>query len=756
MGIINQLDYETANLVAAGEVIDRPASIVKELIENSIDAGATRIVLEIKNGGISFIRVTDNGKGMAREDVPISILRHATSKIKTGADLNEIMTLGFRGEALASVAAVAKLRIRTKRPEDEMGTELFVEPGSQPIITEAGMSDGTTIIVEELFANVPARRKFLKKDQTEANAVQAVFEKIALSCPHISMTLIVDNWKRIYTVGDGKLEHTIYGVMGSDFSGKLIEVKSADPSLTGSGRMGIRVHGFIGTPDNARSNRNHQCFFVNGRFVKSRCLYAALEQAYSSYIASEKYPACVLFVEMPPSEVDVNVHPTKLEVKFANEKEVFESMYYTVRGALETKIPRPLIIVDKKPSRNNPINAFVPIDDKSEPVERKSVYNNQRNVKRGQISWADLINKPTEQEPQVPSPHLSHLKGELASSINNEKESLRQTEQEPSRYAEAESSQSADAKESAHNDKLNKAVYETVEVKSPEDIPKNNVQTNYWAELPRSLDEGMTARYNRKTTQAPPQQMVLGELPTEVELSPSEPHQGSDGIPSYGTITTEPKPHYESRESDDTIKTEPQESKSPVEFRIIGEAFLSYVFVEVEDKVLIIDKHAAHERIIFEELRANRSFEHVGSQIMLVPIEVTLSGEEMSAICDYEDDIRALGFEFGTNDMRRLTVSAIPIGIEASAVPDMIVTIADRLANGTGNAEISRDILFDKALYQAACKAAIKAGRDEDIGHIKWIINTLLTHDYIKVCPHGRPVAFELTKSQIERQFKRS
>ncbi len=718
MGIINQLDYATANLVAAGEVIDRPASIVKELIENSIDAGATRIVLEIKNGGISFIRVTDNGKGMAREDVPISILRHATSKLKTGADLNAIMTLGFRGEALASVAAVAKLRIRTKRPEDAIGTELSVEPGSEPAIIEAGMSDGTTVIVEDLFANIPARRKFLKKDQTEANAVQAVFEKIALSCPHISMTLVVDNWKRIYTVGDGKLEHTIYGVMGSEFSGKLIEVQSADTSLYDGDRSNIKIHGFIGTPENARSNRNYQCFFVNGRFVKSRCLYAALEQGYTSYLATEKYPACVLFVDMPPSDVDVNVHPTKLEVKFANEKAVFESMYYTVRGALEKQIPRPSLTVDKKNDPTKTLNAFVPIEDRSEPSEPRPIYNNQKNVKRGQISWADLMEKAKNIEPsETVKPAV---KPQINPTAQHESPAPKPPA-EPIESPKPNETQTTPHQETEANERL----YEAIAVEKPEDIPQTIIQTNYWEELPKTLDEKLTARHEGKTVPPLPQQMILDELPPEIASL---------------------KPERE----------ESQPQKIIPEFRILGEAFLSYVFVEVADKVMIIDKHAAHERILFEELRANREFENISTQILLVPIEVTLSAEEMAALVDYEDDVRALGFDFTIDDIKQLSVLAIPIGIEASAVPDMIVTIADRLANGTGNAEISRDILFDKALFQAACKAAIKAGRDEDIGHIKWIIQKLLTLDDIKVCPHGRPVAFELTKSQIERQFRRS
>ena len=726
MGIINQLDYATANLVAAGEVIERPASIVKELIENSIDAGATRITLEIKRGGITFIRVTDNGKGMAREDVPISILRHATSKIKTGADLDAIMTLGFRGEALASVAAVATLRIRTKQAADEMGTELYSEPGKEPVITEAGMSDGTTIIVEELFASIPARRKFLKKDLTETNAVQAVFEKIALSSPHIAMTLIIDGSRRIQTVGDGKLMNAIWGVMGADFASKLIELRPAGDIFEGMTPLGasIKVGGYIGTPENIRSNRNFQCFFVNGRFVRSRCLQAAMEQAFASYIPQEKYPSCVMFVDLDASDVDVNVHPTKLEVKFAQEKAVFEAVYFAVRGALESRIPRPSFTLDKS-ERKNPLNAFVPIEDRSEAAP-KPVYNNQRIVKRGQLS---VLDAPQEAPPEPPEPEPVP----------------------PPEFAPP-----------------SETVYEAIPVRSPEDIPKKHIQTNFWESIPPELDDKLKARHDGVIGRSQPQQMTLGELPDVIaalEPHPSpkqiaakraaDPTIPHDAPPSKAPAAkSAASPATAPQEQTAQEQTAP-EKKPPKEFRIIGEAFLSYVFVEVDDRVMIIDKHAAHERILFEDLRANRDLSHVPTQMLLLPIEVSLSPEETAAVEDYAADVRALGFEFVIQP-RGVSVSAIPVGIEADAVADMMVTIGGQLAGGTGVAAISRDILFDRALYQAACKAAIKAGRDEDIAHIKWIVGKLLSLDDIKVCPHGRPVAFDLSKAQIERQFKRS
>ena len=343
MGKINVLDQQIANLIAAGEVVDRPASVVKEMLENSIDAGAKNITLEIKRGGVSFIRVSDDGCGMSREDVPVSIKRHATSKIKSAADLDGIMTLGFRGEALAAIGSVSKLRIMTKPHGDTMGTLLQATAGDVELFTETRCTDGTTIIVEDLFANVPARRKFLKKDSSEALAVTAVIEKIALSRPDLAFRFISDGALKFATNGDGDLKNCIYAVLGRDFAHRLTPVDDMTD--------GIGIRGFIGSPENIRANRNYQNFFINGRYVKSRTAMAALEQAFSSYIPGDKFPVCVLFIKLHPAYVDVNVHPAKLEVKFSNEQIVFNAVYSAVRGALTANLDRPERILNGKPER---------------------------------------------------------------------------------------------------------------------------------------------------------------------------------------------------------------------------------------------------------------------------------------------------------------------------------------------------------------------------------------------------------------------
>ena len=366
MGIINVLDISVANLIAAGEVVERPASVVKELLENSIDAGAKNITVEIKRGGVSLIRVTDDGCGMDKDDLPVCVLRHATSKIHTKQDLNGIMTLGFRGEALAAIASVCRLRIITKQKE-KSGYVLESRGGNVESVEETGCADGTTVIVEELFANVPARRKFLKKDATEGAAVSAVCEKLALANPDISLTLISDNNLRFRSNGDGILKNAIYSVLGREFASNMIQVDSSTD--------GIDVFGFIGTPTNSRPNRNMQIFFVNGRYVKSKSIQAALENAVQSFVPHEKFPTAVLNIALHPGYVDVNVHPTKTEVKFSNERAVFDAVYCSVKAAVDASTKRPELEISEITKKTQaPTVRFTPIEDgKPESLKKRQV-----------------------------------------------------------------------------------------------------------------------------------------------------------------------------------------------------------------------------------------------------------------------------------------------------------------------------------------------------------------------------------------------
>ncbi len=710
MGNINVLSFEVANLIAAGEVVDRPASAIKEMIENSIDAGAKHITVEIQNGGITFMRISDDGCGMEPSDLPLCIMRHATSKIRNAEDLDGICTLGFRGEALAAISAVSKLRIISKTHDAPLGSELVVDCGQMISQSERGCSDGTTIIVEDLFANVPARRKFLKRDVTETTAVCANVEKIALSHPEIAFRLICDGQIKLDTAGDGKLFSAIYAVFGRDFANRLIPVEGEFD--------GISVKGYIGRSDNVKSNRNYMNFYINKRFVKSRTASAAMEQAYVSYMPSEKFPVCVLFISLNPSRVDVNVHPAKLEVKFSNEKPVFEAIYYAVRNALEKNTTRPDIDLPQK--------SGVRVSDAFVPVERG------QSVKARQIS----MNLTPPQAKEEPKPIAKKGDDDAALAEFNAKRA------ELGLPPVSKSRQS----------KLLLTAEEYVEYMMPRHASyQNDLDDEYAGDAENIVEENKDANATEKSEfSAENKDAVIekteqisfdikGNLPEKKNTDISETTVG-DAIASTKS------------EKEETLQAIP---KQGIDYRIAGEVFNSYIIVDLGEKMLLIDKHAAHERIIFEQLKQNMYSESVSSQLLLLPLDIMLMSDEVGVIEEYRSEIENVGFEFSAS-RNTVSVTAIPSGIEQSAVADMFAVMADRIKNGTGKVELTRNILFEKALYQASCKAAIKAGREYAKGHIEWIVEKLMSIPDITFCPHGRPVAMEMSKKNIDRQFERT
>lgn len=693
MGKINVLDFSVANLIAAGEVVDRPASVIKELMENAIDAGSRHITVEIQNGGVTFMRVSDDGCGMEPDDLPVAIRRHATSKIKDASDLEAILTLGFRGEALAAIAAVSNIRILSKQHKANMGAMLEAQGGNIVSLTETGCPDGTTVIVEALFANVPARRKFLKRDVTESQAVTQAVERVALSHPEIAFKLIVDGDIKLNTAGDGKLQSAIYAVFGRDFSNRLIPL---------SGEYeGIGISGFIGRPDNVKGNRNYQNFFINGRWIKSKTAMAALEQAFCSYLSPDKYPTCVMNLTLNPARVDVNVHPAKLEVKFSNEKMIFEAVYYTVRHALEQNEVRPELKIAEPKREMASVAASRRVSDAFAPVQDRK----EESVARRQIG----ISTP------APAPQASghSPKKDAFVRLTAEeyvREYLGMNQQAPTGHKPAAVQPTAAAPASSVVESIPPAP------PVPTDIP-----------LPSDFD-------------APP-------VPREY-ASPA-PDQQKNADPVIPTIETQSTPA--------PVYPEPVEP-APVavpDYRIVGEVFHSYVLVEVGDKMLVIDKHAAHERILFEQLKKRLHSTEPSSQLLMLPIEVMMMSDEVDLLSEYRRELEAIGFEF-TTARNTVNVLALPIGIESGAVGDMLCAIADRIKNNTGNATLTRDILFEKALYQGACKAAIKAGRIYPEGHVKWLVEEMMKLPDITYCPHGRPVAMEMTKQNLDHQFERS
>ena len=699
MGKINVLSFAVANLIAAGEVVDRPSSVIKELLENAIDSGATRITVEIQNGGVTYMRVTDNGCGMTAEDLPVAIRRHATSKIREAEDLEKILTLGFRGEALAAIASVSDLRILSKPHGAQTGAILEAHAGNIAGVTERAAADGTTVIVENLFANVPARRKFLKKDITEAIAVGSVVEKIALSRPDIAIRLITDGTVKLDTVGDGNLKNTVYSVFGRDFASKMIPA-----DLTNDG---IRVYGFVGRSDNVRANRNYENFFINGRYVKSKTAGAAIEQAYTSYIPPEKFPCCVLFLTVNPAAVDVNVHPAKLEVKFSNEKPVFEAVYYAVRNALETNTERPDLAVGAV--RKSGWSA-ARVSDLAIPVEDVR----GESLKKRQVESELFYAAPTPTDRDAP-PASAFGNMSAADYIRA--------------YAGGASGERRNPAEEKKPFTVSKAVDGEIR-----DVP---------AKAPEPPVAEMAAEIS--VPQDVPQEVPAPrEIPVSQESLMSQEKSGTQAFRPEERVAPPARPAEESAPVMNSLS-----------YRIIGEAFCSYVIVEKGDRLLLIDKHAAHERILFEQLKAHLKGQAGASQLLMLPVEVMLTSEEVELLTQYRHEIEAVGFAF-TAGKYTVSVTAMPEGIETDAIPDMLSVMADRIKNATGSARLTRDIIFEKALYQAACKAAIKAGREYPPEYIQWLVAKLMELPDITVCPHGRPVAMELTKRNLDHQFERS
>ena len=722
MGQIQVLSFEVANLIAAGEVVDRPASAIKEMMENSIDAGAKNITVEIQNGGVTFMRVTDDGCGMSAEDLPMAIRRHATSKIRTAEDLDGILTLGFRGEALAAISSVSDMRIMSKRREDDMGSLLEIKGGQILGVTERGCRDGTTIIVENLFSNVPARRKFLKRDATESMAVTANVERVALSHPEIAVRLIVDGVTKLETAGDGQLKSAIWAVFGKDFASRLIPLDSE--------HEGIRITGFIGRSDNVKANRNGQNFFINNRFIRSRTAQAALEQAFVSYLPPEKYPCCVMNIHLNPARVDVNVHPAKLEVKFTNEKPVFEAVYYATRQALEQNVTRPEFV---SPVKNHIAPGGGRVSDMTTPIEvGRPESLGKRQVTMNMTPPVPTVTIDTNPKATVHPPQERISARDYVDYYVNgghaDRSKKPASEQGSTGSCRTEVAPSAPVKTVAQPvsslaDEIPMEVYEAEAKAMFGDVPPLDMPpAETWAA--------------EDTVPATP-------IPTSADAdatddSPATPDRPHAPVPTDFPVSTE----------------EILVSSATAPYRMVGEVFHSYVIVEQGDRMLLIDKHAAHERIIFEGLKANMKEKSVDSQLLMLPIEVMLMSEEVGLLDAYRRELEAVGFSYSClrNTVR---VDSIPSGIEAGAVPDMLATIVEQLKNGVDTAKLTRDILFEKALYQASCKAAIKAGRDYPPEHIQWLVDQLMAIPDITFCPHGRPVAMEMKKRNIDHQFER-
>ncbi len=693
MGVINVLDKHIAELIAAGEVVERPSSVIKELVENSIDAGAKNITVEIKNGGTTFMRVADDGCGIYRDDIKKAFLRHATSKVKTANDLDTISTLGFRGEALASISAVSRLQVITKNENEEIGSCYEMEGGDGISLEEAGCPTGTTFVIRDLFYNIPARSKFLKKDVAEGNAVSALMDKIVLSHPEVAFTFIRDGKQVLRTFGDGKLISAIYSVFGKDFAKGLIPVDYTLDSVT--------VKGYISKPINSRPNRNMQNFFINGRFVKTRTGMAALEEAYKGSIMVGKFPSAVLQLTLPYEIIDVNVHPAKVEVRFINERPVFDAIYHAVKSALQRGDERKQISFKENTAFNeikkvNPFTNAQAIFSRAEKSENKSVA--------PQTKPTQPIYKKPEPKPYNPFDELD----------------LKEEKQEPVTIDNLKMSDSSDP----------------FDIYSKQAIKRNT-------ELEQKKQEFSKQKFEKG------EQLILK---TAQEEEPATVQNTQYNI-------EEPVlPQFEEKTESNTInnKTENNEEitelpKEQTKLRFIGEAFDTYIIVEKNDKeVLIIDKHAAHERIIYEKLKADKDSANV--QYLLTPITVTLDKTDYDAAISNLDMFAKCSFDVEDFGNGTLLVRSAPQYLAATEIADCIAEMSGYIASG------KKDIFTEKMdwfYHNVSCRSAIKAGNKSTPQELMDIAWTLEKNPQIKYCPHGRPICIVMTKYEIEKQFGR-
>lgn len=678
MAKINVLPKHIAELIAAGEVVERPASVVKELMENSIDAGATTITLEIRNGGVRYIRITDNGCGIDHDDVPKAFLSHATSKIKDENDLNSIFTLGFRGEALASIAAVSKTEILTKTADETLGTSFAVEGGVQVRYDEAGCPNGTTIVVRDLFYNTPARMKFLKKDVSEANAVADVVDRIALSHPEVSVRFIREGKQALITPGDGKLLSAIYSVFGRTFAESLLEVNYK--------LDGIEVKGYVCKPMSSRPSRAMQYFFVSGRFIKSRSCVAAMENAYKSTIMVGKFPSCVLNVFVRPDTVDINVHPAKTEVRFSDERRVSSAVYFAVKSALDSFDTMPEIDLSKK---NKVMQRSVPQTEQLTMLDEtpiiKPMFNNSPFTKK-----------------QEPTAVKAEPKKDFWQNVST-KEFV-----------------SSDKKE-----ENNKPINDNDEPDLISDFVATQKQK---AQQISKMNDSIA--FEKKAKHDNQSSFVKEE----------EPLVSSN-------VISEPLPEKESKQ----IKVSEQKKMPPKPLRLLGEAFKTYIICEYDNKVVLIDKHAAHERIIYNKMKENAK-NNISSQVLLAPVKVTLSKAEYNIIIQNLDIFAKAGYLIEDFDGGVVIVRECPMLISGDDIEDTVIEIASYLAENRVNIESEK---IDKIYHTAACKAAIKAGYKNSTAEMKVLAEQVLYDDEVRYCPHGRPVMIELSKYELEKQFGR-
>lgn len=692
---INILPKEVYSLIAAGEVVERPMSVVKEMIENSIDAGAKHITLEIKNGGTTYIRITDDGCGISAEDVKKVFISHATSKILTGEDLNSIATLGFRGEAMASIAAVSKVELLTRARGEETGTRYEIAGGEEIDFSEAGCPEGTTVVVRDIFFNVPARMKFLKKDVTEGNAVQGVVERIAISHPEISVRFIREGKQVLVTSGNSDLKSAVYSVFGSELSDTLIPVDYEYNSM--------RVSGYVSRPHQSRKSRAMQFFFINGRLVKSVTAMAALEQAYKNLIMVGRYPACVLNIEMDAKAVDVNVHPAKTEVRFINERPVFDLIYYGVKTAVETKnsVKEGSMGAGQKPFGQSTVKTQSKTDYFVKPEKPSQLKFGEARQNNWRVSSSTQYNaQPHKRADSYGNPADYKIS---AKSVFSSEETVEDNEHRT--VVSIDFSDKKKEPEKAH-EKQFKSIIENQPVKVIEKVPEKQAESEP-AKITPALETVVDDESQTKT--------ILQEETNQAQ----------------GIV---------------------EEENAAPDFTVVGEAFRTYIIVEMENSLYYIDKHAAHERMNYERFKQQVKSEGVASQMLLAPVAVSLSPDEYEAIISNLDLLSKCGFTAEDFGSKSVIVRETPALLDGCDVKDLIIEIAQKLLEHKTDIEPDK---MDWIFHSASCRSAVKGGDYTTPQERELFVKKLLSMPDIMYCPHGRPVMIKISRYELEKQFGR-
>lgn len=688
---IHVLDSRTIDRIAAGEVVERPASVVKELVENAIDAGSTAITVEAKEGGIEFIRVTDNGCGIEREQLPTAFLRHATSKIEDADDLNHIASLGFRGEALSSIAAVSRVEIITKRKENLTGTRMVLEGAKEQSIDEIGAPDGTTFLMRNLFFNTPVRRKFLKQPATEGSYITDLMEHLALSRPDISFKFVLGNQTRFHTSGNGDLREVIYRIYGREIAAQLVPIQIEE--------NGIKVEGYLGKPVLVRSNRNFEIYFINGRFIRSGVIAKAIEEGYKQYLMQHKFPLCVLHITMDTETVDVNVHPSKMDVRFSDGMAFARMLSEKIATTLRNREMIPDASLEDEKSIQ-----------KKEQEDRKAswkehtpeAFEKKREESYRVMEAAKYEAVPKDRREFIQKPIWQEAHAGIQTSIRKPEPVSEQTEEQPAAPAAA-----------------------------PE--PKED---DFFV-------EAAPLEPRAETSSEPVICPETAEVMETVESTPAEKQ------PSAMDMEPGVKDVQQMNLFEEKLLSVQNRSR----YRIIGQVFDTYWLIQFEDKLFIIDQHAAHEKVKYERLMKQFHEKSVISQRLMPPIIVSLTGQEESILHTYEDTFAQLGFEIEAFGGNEYALRSVPVDLYGCSERELFLAVLDELSQETGNRGSFQ--VIEEKIASMSCKAAVKGNNRLSIQEAEQLIDELLTLDNPYNCPHGRPTIITMTETDLEKKFKR-